>query len=123
MKSISGALLFASWLMLAGCSGNMPGRAPHPSSSARSTPDLMIQYGCPACHVIPRVPGAVGQVGPALAGLAQRSYIAGTLPNTPENLVSWIMHPEHFRPGSAMPEMGVTEEDARRIQIMLESVR
>jgi hypothetical protein len=33
------------------------------------------------------------------------------------------MHPQHFRPGSAMPEMGVTEQDARRIQIFLESAR
>jgi cytochrome c2 len=89
--------------------------------SEHAAPDLMIQYGCPACHVIPRVPGAVGQVGPSLAGLGQRSYIAGTLPNTPENLVSWIMHPQHFRPGTAMPEMGVTEQDAHRIQIFLVS--
>jgi hypothetical protein len=25
---------------------------------------LMIHYGCPTCHVIPGVPGAVGTVGP-----------------------------------------------------------
>ncbi len=123
MKSFSWVLLLTSWLMLAGCSGNMMGRGPRPSTSGPSTRDLMIQYGCPACHVIPRVPGAVGQVGPSLAGLGQRSYIAGTLPNTPDNIVSWIMHPQHFRPGSAMPEMGVTEQDARRMEIFLESVR
>lgn len=123
MKSISWMVLLACGLSLTGCSTSMPGRAPHGEEAQRTGPELMRQYGCPACHVIPHVPGAVGQVGPSLAGLGQRSYVAGTLPNTPENIVSWIMHPQHLRPGTAMPEMGVTEQDARRIQIFLESVR
>ena len=123
MKSIAWVVLLGYALMLAGCSGKMPGRAAGSSDSQRSVPELMRQYGCPACHVIPRVPGAVGQVGPSLAGLGRRSYVAGMLPNTPDDLVSWIMHPQHLKPGTAMPEMGVTEEDARRIEIFLESVR
>jgi cytochrome c2 len=123
MKSIAWLILLASELMLAGCSDNFMGRAPRGSETDRNAPELMAQYGCPACHIIPRVPGAVGQVGPSLAGLGQRSYIAGTLPNTPDNVVSWIMHPQHFRPGTAMPEMGVTQQDARRIQRYLESAR
>src|ERR1700758_2408704 len=117
MKSVSWVLLLVSELLIAGCSQNFAVLGVQVSPEDRSVPDLMTQYGCPACHTIPRVPGAAGQVGPALAGLGQRSYIAGALPNTPENIVSWIMHPQHFRPGSAMPEMGVTEQDAHRIQI------
>ena len=123
MIRISLVLLLGCVLTLAGCSENSMGRAPRSSKSERSVPELMVQYGCPACHMIPRVPGAVGQVGPSLAGLGQRSYLAGTLPNTPENIVLWIMHPQHLRPGTAMPEMGVSEQDAHRIQIFLESVR
>ena len=73
--------------------------------------------------MIPNVPGAVGKVGPSLASLAQRSYLAGSLPNTPDNLAAWIMHPQHFRPGTAMPEMGVTPDDARRIEAFLQSQR
>jgi cytochrome c len=91
------------------------------AGSERSAPNLMIQYGCPTCHVVPNVPGAVGKVGPSLASLSQRSYLAGSLPNTPENLVQWIMHPQHFRPGTAMPEMGVNDPDARRIANFLET--
>ncbi len=93
----------------------------HAAGAQRGAPDLMLQYGCRTCHVIPGVPGAVGKVGPSLASLAQRSYLAGTLPNTPENLVRWVMHPQHFQPGTAMPEMGVSEQDARRIGEYLES--
>jgi hypothetical protein len=25
------------------------------------------------------------------------------------------MHPQHYRPGTAMPEMGVTEQDAHKL--------
>ena len=42
------------------------------SGSERSAPELMRQYGCPTCHVIPHVPGAVGKVGPSLASVNQR---------------------------------------------------
>ncbi len=89
----------------------------------QSAPDLMIRYGCPTCHVIPHVPGAVGKVGPSLESVWQRSYVAGSISNTPGNLVQWIMHPQHFQPGTAMPEMGVTERDARRIAAFLDANR
>jgi cytochrome c len=83
--------------------------------------NLMIQYGCPTCHVIPGVPGAVGNVGPSLRSVAHRSYLAGTLPNTPTNMEHWIMHPQSIHPGTAMPDMGVTPSDAQRISDFLES--
>lgn len=88
-----------------------------------SASDLMIQYGCPTCHVIPHVPGAVGKVGPSLEGLSQRSYVAGTLQNTPENLILWLQHPQQVHPGTAMPEMGVTPADATSIAAFLQSNR
>ena len=99
-----------------GCS-NAP-----PRTAQSSATDLMIHYGCPACHVIPGVPGAVGKVGPSLAALPQRSYLAGVLPNTPANLEQWVMHPQKFQPGIAMPEMGVSPADARQIAAFLETM-
>jgi cytochrome c len=93
---------------------------PSSHTNESSTQDLMIHYGCPTCHVIPGIPGAVGKVGPSLAGLAQRSYLAGVLPNTPENLEQWVMHPQRFQPGIAMPEMGVTPKATQRIADFLE---
>jgi cytochrome c2 len=116
MKQILLLLLLLSGLAI-GCSD----APPHAAQS--STAELMIHYGCPACHVIPRVPGAVGKVGPSLASLAQRSYLAGVLPNTPANLEQWVMHPQKFQPGIAMPEMNVSPEDAHRIATFLETGR
>lgn len=102
--------------LMSGCRREAPHRHVRPGATA-----LMIQYGCPTCHVIPHVPGAVGKVGPSLADLAQRSYLAGSLPNSPENLKLWIMHPQHFEPGAAMPEMSVTPSDAQTIAAFLEN--
>lgn len=72
-----------------------------------------VEYGCPACHTIPGVTGARAHVGPPLEGWAERRYIAGRLPNTPENLVTWIMSPQAVDPGNAMPDVGVPEVIAR----------
>jgi cytochrome c2 len=73
----------------------------------------MQEYGCNACHTIPGVPEADAEVGPPLTGWANRQYIAGTLTNTPANLIFWLMNPQEVEPGTAMPDMGVTEPDAR----------
>ncbi len=73
----------------------------------------MRRYGCGACHTIPGVDGANGKVGPSLEGAGTRAYIAGVLPNVPEYMVRWIQHPQSVDWRKAMPEMGVTDSDAR----------
>jgi cytochrome c len=83
---------------------------------------LAIQaYGCGSCHMIPGIHGANGKVGPDLTGVAQRTAIAGALPNDPETMIRWLEHPQALRPGSGMPEMGVTEANARNMAAYLYS--
>ena len=84
---------------------------------------VMRQYGCPACHTIPGVPGAAAVVGPPLTAMARRSFVAGHLPNTPENLIRWIRHPQQTHRPTAMPELGVTEDDGRHIAAYLYTLR
>jgi cytochrome c len=81
------------------------------------------KYGCNTCHEISGVPGARGLIGPRLDGIGQRYYIAGELPNTPNNLMLWIEHPRQIEPHTAMPEMGVTEQDGRDIAAYLYTLR
>jgi cytochrome c len=81
------------------------------------------KYGCGACHVIPGLRGARGKVGPALAGLADRPYLAGSLNNEPANLVEWIRWPRRIDPRTVMPNLGVTESDARDIAAFLSRAR
>jgi cytochrome c2 len=74
---------------------------------------LLAQYGCAGCHTIKGVRAERGLVGPPLADLRQRAFVAGSLPNTPANMEQWIVHPRQFNPNSAMPDLGVTPEQAR----------
>jgi cytochrome c2 len=81
------------------------------------------RYGCDSCHMIPGVRTADSPVGPPLHAWSQRRFIAGNLPNTFENTVRWLMHPQEIEPGTAMPDMGVTESDARDMAAYLFRLR
>ena len=91
--------------------------------NARAGRNAIRRYGCNACHDIPGVPGARGLVGPPLGGIGTRQYIAGELPNTAANLMRWIQHPHSVEPHTAMPEMGVTDDDSRDIAAYLYTLR
>jgi cytochrome c2 len=117
-------LIFMSGLLLSGCSEiaaaaglnreadmviEMPGGDPERGEAA------IRAYGCDACHTIPGIKGANATVGPPLDDWADRRYIAGALTNKPDNLLAWIQDPQAIEPGTAMPDVGVTEQDARDI--------
>jgi len=74
---------------------------------------LLRQYACVACHRIPGVTGSDTLVGPPLDGIARRRLIAGRLPNTPQTMARWLREPQAVKPGSAMPDLGVTEAHAQ----------
>lgn len=77
------------------------------------------QYLCATCHVIPGIVGANQHVGPPLGGIGGRAFIGGVLPNTPENMVRFLRDPQAVDPLSAMPALGLTEQDARDIAAFL----
>jgi cytochrome c2 len=85
--------------------------------------ELIRTYGCVSCHTIPGIDGARGQVGPSLAGIASRTYLAGKLPNQPANMIRWIRLPQEVSPGTAMPELGVTEQDGKDIAAYLYTLK
>src|SRR5690242_20485841 len=63
---------------------------------------IIADHGCGACHTIPGVRGADGLVGPPLHWFSRRTFIAGELPNTPENLVRWVESPRSAVSSTAM---------------------
>lgn len=87
------------------------GRSGDPHAQAK----VLISSQCAACHTVPGVAAARGQVGPSLAGVAKRQVIAGKLPNTPANLHKFLEHPQSVVPGGAMPELGLTPHQAKTI--------
>ncbi|HJP67576.1 MAG TPA: c-type cytochrome [Sphingomicrobium sp.] len=82
---------------------------------------LFIQYGCGSCHAVSDVRTATGMVGPPLDGIAVRVIIAGHLANKPENMERWIENPQQVSPGTAMPNLNVSQGDARDITAFLYS--
>ena len=78
-----------------------------------------VAYGCGGCHSVTGTAQASGMVGPPLDGIAGRAIIGGRLENKPENLMRWIMTPQRFAPGTAMPNLGGRPEDARDISAFL----
>jgi len=81
------------------------------------------RYGCGSCHEIPGIAGATGKAGPALAGMATRTAIAGVLVNDPPHLIAWLRRPQAILPGNGMPDQGVTESDARDMAAYLYTLK
>jgi cytochrome c len=85
--------------------------------------DLTKAYGCGSCHTIPGIVGADATVGPPLAGIAGRSYIAGVLTNEPDHMVRWLVDPPAVDSLTAMPRLGLTPRDARDVAAYLYTLR
>jgi len=108
---------------LAGCDAKSDdGPANFPGDPKRGM-DLIKQYGCGGCHLIPGIVDATGNVGPPLLHVGTRTYIAGFFSNSPENMARWIQDPQRALPGNAMPQMGVTPQDSRDITAFLYTLK
>ncbi len=83
----------------------------------------MYGYACIACHRVPGLVGPQAYVGPPLAGIGARRYIAGVLANNNDNMVRWLRHPTQVDPLTAMPDLNVTEQDAKDIAAYLETLK
>jgi cytochrome c len=111
--------------LLAGCEGGQTLR-PYTmpvSGNAERGRQLIEGYGCGACHMIPGIHKADGLVGPPLIYFGRRTMIAGELPNTQENLVRWIQHPRQVEEHTAMPDLGLDEDQAYDIAAYLYTLR
>jgi cytochrome c2 len=81
------------------------------------------RYGCGSCHTVKGIANARGLVGPPLSGIRNRSFVAGMLNNTPDNLQHWIENPKSVNPKTAMPNLGVTGQDAADIAAYLYTIK
>ena len=111
--------LTATVMMLAAVLTGCDGRSPAQKHGA----ELIAQHGCGSCHTIPGVRGATGKVGPPLTQVGDQAIIGGKLPNTEENLITWIRTPQSVVPGNAMPNTELSDHDARDIAAYLYTLR
>ncbi len=108
---------FKAWL------GNMSAPARSPTSpQARAGERLFMTSQCASCHTIAGTP-AQGRVGPDLSHVASRGSLASaTIPNTPRELAAWISNPQAIKPGTLMPDLGLSRAEARELATYLESL-
>ncbi|MCK1387626.1 c-type cytochrome [Bradyrhizobium sp. 21] len=120
---VNSLLVVSLAAMLTGCQqGNATG-TDNLSGDAKQGADLVRNYGCGGCHTIPGIAGADGNVGPPLNRVGTRTYIAGFLHNSPDNMAFWIENPQKVLPGSAMPQMGISAAEARDIAAFLSTLK
>lgn len=108
--------------------GPVPANPPQPAPGGGDPTvgaQLIVQKGCPACHTIPGIAGANGTIGPNLGGVASRTKIAGgAVPNNgPNDLKAWIMNPPGLKPGTIMPNLHLTDQEATNIVAYLETLK
>jgi cytochrome c len=114
--------LACACLVLAGCYAKSEQGPPNFGDAKRGMA-LIKHYGCGGCHLIPQIADAKGNVGPPLLHVGTRTYLAGFISNSPENMARWIQNPQKALPGNAMPQMGVTPQESRDITAFLYTLK
>ena len=116
-------IVLALALAVGACRRSADGVTLVPGGDIKRGRQDVVAFGCGACHTIDGVRGARGTVGPPLTGIGARSMIAGQLPNTPDNLVRWLLNPPGVEPGTAMPALVRDSQTARDIAAYLYTLR
>jgi cytochrome c1 len=84
---------------------------------------VIAQQACGSCHRIPGIDGAEGTAGPPLDHFASQPKIAGTLANSPAELVRFLQSPQTVVKSAAMPNMALTPTQARQIAAYLYTLK
>ena len=80
---------------------------------------LVSDKGCVACHTFPDVKWPRGRLGPSLEDFGRQGLIAGQLPNQPGVLMQFVRNAPAQVPGTAMPAIPMTDQEARDVTAYL----
>lgn len=106
-------------VLLAACDGP-PDRTPTLSDAdVKRGRQLVTDKGCVACHAFPDVRWPRGGLGPSLEHFGRQGLIAGRLPNQPGVLVQFVRDAPAHLPGTAMPAIPMTDQEARDVATYL----
>lgn len=105
--------------------------APEPTTDlAKQGKELFSKSACLGCHTVEGIPAARGRVGPNLSHIGSRETIAaGMLDNTPAEMAKWLKDPPAVKPnmgtkpGYAMPNLNLTDEQINVLVAYLESLK
>ena len=124
-RAAEGLLVTALLLGAAGCSTDAGSDAFNPvgGGNADRGAEVIRDRDCGTCHRIPGIRGADGLVAAPLTAMARRMYIAGRVMNEPEVMIRWLLAPQDIDPRTAMPDFGLTEQQARDVAAYLYPLR
>lgn len=104
---------------LMGCDGP-PDRTPTlDDADTANGVRLLADKGCVACHTFPDVHWPRGALGPSLEDFGRQGLIAGRLPNQPGVLMQFVRNAPALVPGTAMPAIPMTDQEARDVTAYL----
>ena len=111
---------FSSWI------SSQQEPAPQPAEGSEAAAGLEVFLNrCTQCHTIdPFNVVALDQFsGPDLTHFMSRETIAGgALEYSPANLTRWLAKPPQVKPGSFMPDLGLTQEEIDSLIALLETL-
>lgn len=107
-------------LLITACNPSEP--SPAVTNTARGK-DLITQYGCTSCHIVPGIEGPKGMAGPSLEHVASRQIIAGHVTNTAPAMMQYLQNPQSADSQNVMPNLGITSEEAREITAYLYTLK
>ena len=120
-------LLLVAAAMCGACAGTNPtvavGYSVATGGDAARGRVAIEQRNCGSCHTIPGVRDANGLVAPPLLWWSRRTFIGGEVPNTPANLVQWVRNPQSIEPRTAMPSLGLSDQEAKDVAAYLYTLR
>jgi cytochrome c oxidase subunit 2 len=110
---------FEAWLE----AQRQPAATPQPGSKAAEGQRVFETGACIGCHTIAGT-NAQGRVGPDLTHLASRSTFAGSMFDlNGENLSAWLHDPPAAKPGTKMPNLGLSDSDVESLVAYLQSLK
>ena len=78
--------------------------------------------GCAGCHTVNGI--STGMVGPNLTHVYSRSAFAGDrFDMTPDNLRMWLHNPPGVKPGSKMPNLGLSSNEITNLVAYLQTLK
>ncbi|HLG50971.1 MAG TPA: cytochrome c oxidase subunit II [Chloroflexota bacterium] len=97
--------------------------APPTDPEAAKGAQIFQSKACVGCHTIAGT-NAKGTIGPNLTHFGSRTTIAGAmLEKTDANLAMWLHDPPGVKPGSIMPNLGLTDDEIKALVAYLDSLK
>ncbi|HEY7709298.1 MAG TPA: cytochrome c oxidase subunit II [Candidatus Entotheonella sp.] len=108
---------FASWIQA------QQAAAEAPTEALAQEGAQVFQQRCTVCHAVAGTP-ANGKTGPNLTHFGSRQTLAaGLLPNSPPNVARWLQNPQAVKPGSRMPNLGLSEAEVQALTAYLQQLK